>query len=247
MSQRCGGPGQNLTKSVNVFKFQLFQGTSHRFQEKHQLWNAALQLLFYYLLQFYTKILWTVVCLNPDSACFHRCFQTFWLRTVLDWHLPCCALRFIAPVHTIRQRIKHRNFVNVANGIHNYRMICMLIVFNFKCQLCWRSVTKDKTNSRTWSAEKSARGLRPARLFFECVIDIQMLNDHSKHHPRRIRTASIATGRAETWLTLTCCRSVQIMKNTRVGVHRCSTLELPALSILRSKICIKKMKLCLDG
>lgn len=36
-------------------------------------------------------------------------------------------------------------------------------------------------------------------------------------------------GRAETWLTLTCCGSAPIIKNTRVGVCRCSTPELPTL------------------
>lgn len=178
------------------------------------------------------------MCLNPDSACFHRCFQTFWLRTELDWHLPCCALRFIAPVRAIRKRIiKHGNLVNVANGIHNYGWRannCIsfetLTVSSDVLEVCNQG---NRTNSRTWSAEKSAPGLRPVfGTWYHCI---QMSNYRSKHHPRRIRTASIATGRTGTWLTLTCCRSAQIMKTTRVGVRRCSVLELPALPIVRSK------------
>lgn len=85
-------------------------------------WNAQLQLSCFTTFYYFTENLYGLVCVNPGSACLHRCFHSFWHIIVHDWHLPHSPGRFIAPAHAMRMPVTTSDFhctIIMANRIHD--------------------------------------------------------------------------------------------------------------------------------
>lgn len=85
-------------------------------------WNAQLQLSCFTTFYYFTENLYGLVCVNPGSACLHRCFHSFWHIIVHDWHLPHSPGRFIAPAHALRMPVTTSDFhctIIMANRIHD--------------------------------------------------------------------------------------------------------------------------------